>query len=202
MFIENSAAEGQGLFSYTVASGDMRHIGIAERTLFLRFDPRHRPFIRGEVPGCGSGCFADLSHVLLEYVMGCEDCREANLAWKSADRFGQRLGKALLSADLPEAANDTGAEALAGALRTVLNSMNVPFTVEDDSRFLRFALAYCPLHREATISGMTMWVALAHRAFVSLLETVIAGRAPGWSLETPAERESEVPLEAIVLARP
>ena len=93
MLVENHTTKGDELFSYVVASGDMRFIEIAERVLFLRHDPERGLVIRGEVPECGPACYANLSHILLEHVMGHEDRHQAKQTAKAADQFGQRLGQ-------------------------------------------------------------------------------------------------------------
>ena len=83
------------LYTYEIASGDMRYIEINERNLYLRRDPSLGLILRGELPGCGAGCYADLSQVMLEYAMTCEGCKSPQEAAEYVANFGKRLGEIL-----------------------------------------------------------------------------------------------------------
>ena len=92
-------------------------------------------------------------------------------------------------------------KALTDAMFIVVNSMDVPFDSDQSGSHLRFKLAYCPLHASAEKAGLNLWVPLAHRSLTALIETLLKGLAPGWTLQSPAERESEVPLREIFVVR-
>ncbi len=201
MLVENHTTEGEELLSYVVASGDMRFIGIAERSLFLRHDPELGQVIRGEVLECGPECDVNLSHILLEYVMSHEDRSEAEVTAEAADHFGQLLGQELIDLCDRGPADKPGIQALADAVTIVINSMDVPFEFDRSKDLLRFTLAYCPLHASAEKVGLTLWVALAHRSLTALIEAIAHGLAPRWRLQSPAERESDLPLREILFAR-
>ena len=62
------------LFTYAIASSELRYSAVHERTIFLRSDPD--PIVRGEICDSGSDCYANLSQVLLEYAMSCECCQD------------------------------------------------------------------------------------------------------------------------------
>lgn len=201
MPVENLTNQGEELLSYVIASGDMRFIEINERTLFIRHDPKFGRVIHGEAPECGPECDANLSQVLLEYVMGCGDCREAELASEAADRFGQRVGWKLIENRYQEPVSEPRIETLADATTLVLNSMDVPFESDQTDAHLRFTLDYCPLRAAASKGGLNLWVAMAHRTFLALMETLAQSIAPEWPLRVPAERESDVPIREILFAK-
>jgi hypothetical protein len=201
MLVDNHTAKDEELFSYVVASGDMRFIEIAERVLFLRDDPERGLIIRGEVPECGPDCYANLSHILLEHVMGYEDRHQAEQTAKAADQFGQRLAQEMIDIGILDLKCKAEAKALSDALAIVVNSMDVPFEVDQSGSYLRFRLAYCPLHASADKSGLNLWVPLAHRSLTALIETLLKGLAPGWKLQSPAERETDEPLREILVSR-
>jgi hypothetical protein len=200
MTVENPVIQGEELFSYVVASGDMRFIEIGERDLYLRHLPELGPVIQGEVPECGPACYANLSQVFLEYVMGCEDCREAGRTAVAADNFGRRLGRELISLRYRGPNAKSGADALAEATTIVLNSLGAPLEAERSHDTLYYRLAFCPLHASAKKAALNLWTALAHRAFMALLETLLE-LAPGWTLRAPDERESDVPLREVIFTR-
>ena len=201
MVMENPTIKEEELLSYVIASGDMRFIGIGERVLYLRSDPELGQVIRGEMPGCGSDCYVNFSQTLLEYVMSCGDCRQAELAAKAADHFGEQLGQKLRTVCFEDTAVSPKLENLTNVLTLILNSMDVPFQLDQSENQLQFTLAYCPLHTTAHKTGLNLWVALAHRALISLVETLLQDLAPKWTLQTPAERESEKPIQEILFVR-
>ena len=201
MLVEDNTAQDEELFSYIVASGDMRFIENNQRALFLRREPELGTVIRGEVAECGPTCHANLSQVLLEYVMSCEDGRLAHRTAMLADRFGQRLGRAFVALRYPEPSGAPASERLSDAGMIVIHSMDVPVTFDQTDDVLRFTLAYCPLHTAAGKAGLSMWVPLAHRALVAMLETLLQGIALEWALQSPVERESDAPLQEICFAR-
>lgn len=193
--------EEADLFSYVVASGDMRFIEIGERDLFLRDDAELGLVIRGEVPECGPVCFANLSQILLEYVMGCEDCRDAALTGEAADQFGRKLGRTLVDRLYPDHSASTGTEPLQKTMTVVVRSLSSPFEEWFNGDELSYRLAYSPIHETAGKSALNLWIPLAHRALVALCQRIQEGLAPDWSLTQPAERESEAALLRITFNR-
>ena len=76
MFANTQVTQGKPLLSYVIASSNMRYIEINERDIYLRDDPQLGPVLRGEIPECGADCHANLSQMLLEQAMSCDDCRD------------------------------------------------------------------------------------------------------------------------------
>ena len=201
MLVDNHTTKSDELFSYVVASGDMRFIEIAERVLFLREDPELGLVIRGEVPECGPDCYANLSYILLEHVMGYEDRHRAEQTAKAADQFGQRLGQEMIAIGILDTSSEHEVRALAEVLTIVVNSMDVPFDIDQSDNYLRFKLVHCPLHASAEKAGLNLWVPLAHRSLTAVIETLLKGFAPGWTLQSPVERETDEPLREILVSR-
>ncbi len=197
MLVENNMAQDEALLSYVVGSGDMRFIENGERALFFRHDPALGQVIRGELRECGPLCDVNLSEVLLEYVMGCEDCRGAKRTAEAADRFGRQLARRFIDLRCQKPADASGIEALADAVTTTLHSLGASFEVDQSGNILRFTLADCPLHTTARQSGLNLWVALAHRAFIALIEALLQELAPGWTRQWPVEHESDAPLREL-----
>lgn len=198
---ESRSAPDAEILTYVVASGDMRFIEINERTIFLRADPELGTVIRGEVPGCGQECFANLSQILLESVMSSGDSREANRTSQAAARFGRRLGRKLSEHFIRDYADQVGGASPDAAITILLNSMGVPFESELSGDVLRFTTAHCPLRTAASGAAMTLWVTPAHRAFVALVGTLLQGIAPGWILRKPDEVAPDPSLREIELVR-
>ncbi len=201
MFVANPIMQEEELFSFVVASGDMRFIEICKRVLYLRSDPKLGQVIRGEMPDCGSESDTNLSQILLEYVMSCGDCRQAELAAKAADRFGWQLGQKFIDVYFGETAVESEIENLSKAMTVILNSLDVPFQIGHSDNQLQFTLAYCPLHTTASKTGLNLWVALAHRALIALVETLLQSLAPAWTLQSPTEPESDSPIREISFVR-
>lgn len=200
MTVRNPVIQDEKLFSYVIASGDMRFIEIGERDLFLHHVPESGPIILGEMPECGPDCHANLSQVFLEYVMGCEDCREAGRTAVAADNFGRRLGRKLIALRYQDPGDLAEVDALVDATAIVLNSLGAPLESSRSHNTLYFRLAFCPFHATAKKAALNLWIALAHRSFVALLESLLE-LAPGWTLRAPVERESDAPLSEVIFTR-
>ena len=189
------------LYTYVIASGDMRYIEINQRNLFLRRDPNLGLILRGELPGCGSGCYADLSQVLLEYAMTCEGCKSPQEACEYVAGFGKRLGE-LLSQQLTSELSTLPAEdLLPAALEILLKSMVVPYTGVRSSQRLTYTLEYCPLCETGETSGMARELVLARYGFAALCNNLVASLTPGWKLVTPGEQDAEQALLSVVVER-
>jgi hypothetical protein len=201
MLADAHVTQGQPLFSYVIASGNMRHIGINEREIYLRDDPQLGPILQGEVPQCGPDCYANLSQILLEYTMSCEDCRDHAVTAKHVDQFGQRLGEQLIVNFYDVVPVIPDIDRLSETMDIILKSMGVSFEKELTVDHLRYELDQCPIHTVANKSGSNLWVAPAHRAFVALCSCVVRTLAPEWALVQPSEPDTDVPLKNILIAR-
>jgi hypothetical protein len=189
------------LYTYVIASGDMRYIEINQRNLFLRHDPNLGLILRGELPGCGAGCYADLSQVLLEYAMTCEGCKSPQEACEYVAGFGRRLGELLAQQLIAELASLPPEDLLPACLEFLLKSMLVPYTSQHSPQRLAYTLEYCPLCASGSASGMERELVMARYGFAALCKNLVAGLSPAWILVTPTEQEAEQELLSVVLER-
>ena len=189
------------LYTYVIASGDMRYIEINQRNLFLRHDPNVGLILRGEFPGCGAGCFADLSQVLLEYAMTCEGCKSLQEAGEYVAGFGKRLGEQLAQSLEGEIAPLAAQDRLPAALEILLKSMGVAYTGEFSPQRLAFTLERCPLCDTGSSSGMGREMEMARHGFAALCSSLVAAIAPGWSVISPTRQDAEQPLLSVIVER-
>ena len=179
----------------------MRYIEINEREVYLRHDPRLGLILQGEVPQCGPDCNANLSQMLLEYTMACEDCRDQAMTAKLVDQFGDHLGEELMAKLYGSSPLSPDIDHVSETMDIILNSMGVAFQKDRKADQLHYDLAYCPIHEAARNSGLNLWVATAHRAFVALCNYVLQALAPEWTLVQPSDPETDVPLDYILIAK-
>ncbi len=189
------------VYSYALASADMRYIEIEKRDIYLRDDPEYGLVFRGEIFGCGTGCFVDLSEILLEYAMSCEGCREEGVASKEVIRFGERLGEILVAKTHHAIANSTIPEKLSSSFKRILNSMSTTFIEEIKEDHLQYSLDCCPLSECAKTTGLSRNAEIASVSFIALCKSVIKALAPDWVLTQPQEGVSTLPLHTIVVAK-
>jgi hypothetical protein len=187
------------VFSYPLASGDMRYIEIGERDIYLRKDPTSGTVFRGEISGCGPECFVELNEILLEYAMSCEGCREEDIAAEEVAHFGENLGKILLETTRDDIAKLTKSEQIANSFRCILNSMNSKYTEQINSSYLEYSLDCCPLRECAKDTGLNRSVELAQISFVALCRQIIRSLAPNLALVEPTEK-GDNPIHKIVIA--
>jgi len=178
------------LFTYRVASADMRYIEIGERRIVLRSVPGMGPIVLGEMEGCEPDCEINLGEILLEYALTCEGCRDEAAAGESAGLFGVRLGR-LLAERLCR--DSEPVESITFAFTCILNSMRVPYTSDRFEDRIRFSMAYNPLDQAAQEMGVSRGAATARRALAALCKTVLRITAPDWVLILPARQEAVSP---------
>jgi hypothetical protein len=188
-----STQESQ-LLSYVIASSDMRYIEVNRRNVYLHHDLELGLVIRGEIPGTLPSCDAGLAFMLLEYAMSCQDCKDRPMTAAAVDRFGERLGQALIDKTQPYIVETTPTDRLIRTFEILLRSMGSRYTLHLAPDEIYFTLADCPLHAAAGQTALNLQVAMAHRAFVALCDVALATLAPDWVRLKPAERETEKPL--------
>ena len=189
------------VFSYVIASADMRYIEIGEREIYLRHDPDAGLVFRGEISGCGPGCFVDLNEILLEYAMSCEGCREQSVASEEVVRFGEHLGEILVAKTYHDISDLPTTEKLSSAIKCILNSMSVKYIEERKEDHLVYSLDCCPLSECAKSVGLSRSVVMAHLSFTALCQNLIKALAPNWVLMEPSEEDANNPIHKIVIAR-
>lgn len=187
------------VFSYAIASGDMRYIQIGERDIYLRNDPNIGLIYRGEIAGCGPECYFELNEILLEYAMSCEGCREENFATKEVIQFGKHLGEVMLARTASDIAELPTIEKLASLSRSMLNSMSAKYIEEIKEDQLHYSLDCCPLRECAMNTGLNRNVDMAYLSFVALWKSLVSNLAPRWELRHPSEKDKNFPIHKIVI---
>lgn len=187
------------VFSYVLASADMRYIENGERDIYLRNDPELGLVFRGELAGCGPGCYVDLSQVFLEYAMSCEGCKKEGEGVNQAARFGEHLAEVLLEAIKPEMVDLPVIEKLSNAFKFILTSMNVSYDEQLHENRLEYSLTCCPLSECGKSEGLGFGFAMAHRSFTSLCICLIEALAPDWVLGTPSVEDNQAPIRSVLI---
>ena len=187
------------VFSYPLASADMRYIEIEKRDIYFRGDPEAGLVFQGEISGCGPGCFITLNEILLEFAMSCEGCREESAASEEVVRFGEHLGEVLVDKIQPDISELSTAEKLSSAFKCILNSMGAKYIEQSKEDHLEYSLDCCPLSECASSTGLSRSVEMAHRSFTALCKCLINALAPDWVLMEPSEEDTHIPIHKIVL---
>lgn len=202
MIATQSDIQDNRLLSYVIASGDMRHIPVNERELYLRAAPDNSLIIQGEIPGCGANCIINLSQVLFEYAVSCEDCKDHIASAESEERFGQHLGQVFTAELSPYIQELPVDDRLVEAMGIILRSIDVLFSTDRATESIRFDLVECPIQKAADEPGYTLRLPVVHLGFAALCESVLEGLAPGWKMVNPVVEENDAPVRIIHFARP
>jgi hypothetical protein len=189
------------IYTYKIASKDMRYIEINQRDIFLCQDPKLGLVLRGELPGCREDCYADLSEMLLEYAMTCEGCKSPQEAEEYVAGFCTRLGKIMVQRLTPNLKDQEVVEQLSTTFELILKSMTVPFNIERSKYQLHFILEYCPLCDSGNRLGLNRNLELARHGFIALCQSVLHALAPHWSLRTPSHQNTQKDFLEILLAK-
>lgn len=189
------------VFSYTLASGDLRYIEIGEREIYLRQIPSKGKIFRGEITGCGPECHINLSEIFLEYAMSCEGCSRAELATEMLVHFGDQMGQIYLDKVYQEIKDQAPGENLSSAMTCLLNSMDAKYSENIQADTLEYILDCCPLSECAKDTGLNRSVEMAYLSLVSLFNKVISGVSPGWGLVRPSSVEINIPLHRILITQ-
>jgi hypothetical protein len=189
------------VFSYTLASSDLRYIEIGERQIFLRDEPGKGLVFRGEITGCGPECDTNLSEILLEYAMSCEGCSRAELATEMITHFGDHLGQVYVDNIGKDSQEHDSTEQISSALSCILNSMEAKFIEEIKSASLEYSLDCCPLSECAKDTGLNRSVEMAYLTLIALLNSILDRLAPEWTLVRPSSVEINIPMHQILIAK-
>jgi hypothetical protein len=189
------------LFSYVLASADMRCIDIMEREVFLRRIPHAGLVFQGEIPGCVPDSAVDLSQILLEHAMSCSGFQEQSEAIEAATQFGERLAEVLLATTSDTITNLPPKEKLSSAVNCILNSMCASYSEHSKEGLLEYSLENCPLRECSASNSIRQRVDLAHLSFVALLKKLINQLAPDWVLTQPSSEKPGSPIQNILIGK-
>lgn len=188
------------VYSYPIASGDMRYIEIGERDIYLRNDPESGLIFQGQIAGCGPKCHFELNEILLEYALSCEGCRDQGLATKEVIQFGKYLGEVLGETIAHQHKDSPDSQKISNAFKCVLNSMSANYIEHIKSDRIEYRLDCCPLSECARNIGLNRSITMAYISFVALCRSLIKNIAPGWELKKPNEEGSDIPMHKIVIS--
>lgn len=189
------------IYSYKIASKDMRYIEINQRNILLYQDPKQGLILRGELLDCREGCYADLSEMLLEYAMTCEGCKSQQEAEEYLAIFGTHLGEILGQRLAPNFKDQELVKRVIIAFEIILKSMTVPFSLEHSQDRLHFILEYCPICDSGKRHGLNRNQELARNGFISLCLSLLHELAPQWSLRIPSLQDPQKDLLEILIVQ-
>ena len=187
------------VFTYALASADLRYIEIGEREIYLRREPEGSLIFRGEIAGRGPDCYINLSEILLEYAMSCEGCSRAELATEMITHFGDHLGQIYVEYSDQNISDLDPQEKISSALACILNSMGAKFVAAIQPDSMEFSLDCCPLSECARDTGLNRSVEMAYLAFIALVNSVLSRLSPEWSLKRPSAVEINIPMHQILI---
>lgn len=202
MLLNTAPIRETRLFSYTIASAEMRYIPIGERTIYLRNDATRGPILRGEIGEHGVDSHANLSQILLEYAMSCEGCRNSDRAAEMSECLGDRLGR-LVTKKLDQngsLAEQTMPEKVQQVFAFILHSMDIQYQIEHKDNQIYFYLANQALDDVAQHAGLSRGIVPARMGFVAICSSILNTLAPEWKLQNPtAQQIQTTPIANIVI---
>ena len=182
MDIPKAAADETLVFRYIISSTEMRHIERAERCVYLALAPDGRLHLRGEIPGCGEACHAELATLLLEYAMSCEGSPNADF-WPSASRaFAGPISEAIAAAIAEHHPTATGEERGRLALEALLVPKEGAVASPPAGGRGSYQFAACPLCQAAASGGTQRVAGMAHELFQQVCRTTVETAAPAWTV--------------------
>ena len=187
------------VFTYALASADLRYIEIGEREIYLRQEPEGSLTFRGEIAGCGPDSYINLSEILLEYAMSCEGCSREELATEMITHFGDHLGLIYVENEDQDLDDLDPQDRISNALTCILNSMGAKFVAAIQPGSMEFSLDCCPLSECARDTGLNRSVEMAYLAFIALVNSVLSRLSPEWSLVRPSAVEINIPMHQILI---
>ena len=198
MLLRDLTVRETNLFSYVIASADMRYSAVNERSVYLRNTPAG-PVIRGEISGLDSRCNADLSQVLLEFSLSCEACQQLDKAAGIVDCTAHRLGRVLarkLFQDLPHI---PVIDQISLASEFVFQSADTKYHFESTPVSITYRLTGCPLWAKAPRIGIAPVIMIARQGFITLYSSMINTIAPNWTTTAPIDYPVEPSFLEITL---
>jgi hypothetical protein len=198
---ESAKFSEQLVYSFPLASANMRYVEVGEREIFLLDDPQIGLIFRGEIAGCGPGCSIDLSEILLEFAMICEDCGDSGISIEEAARFGTTLGDILIKRSQDTGANLSAMEKTALEIRVVLNSMSVDYKESILEMGLEYELECCPLTECRDFSALGRSLEPAFSSLESLLGRLVESSLSGYAIIEPQTFSSSTPFKRLLIDR-
>jgi hypothetical protein len=164
------------IFEFTITSADMRSLDQNQRRIGLLKDEDGKLFVRGEVPGCGAECNANLSEVILEFIMSCERCSNPEILDHYLESFSAQVSNAIVlhtMEDNPEAH-------LKSSLECIFGSMNGEFLITFPEG--NFGFDECPICAASKRTGIQRGLRAAHLAFFKLCQQTLQSISTEYAL--------------------
>ncbi len=189
------------LYSYQIASADLKYIEINTRQVVLRADPERGLVVRGEVPECGPLCHATLSEIFLEHAMSCKGCDESAVMLESVLQFAERLGVRLARVFLEIHDGETPRLVVPRIFRCVVASMGVPYESQEAEDRIAYRFQESPLDITGGKAGLHLWVSTAFQGFIAFFNNLLETTGGGWRQVAPRLVDSDHSLMEIRLER-
>jgi hypothetical protein len=162
------------ILTYPIASGEMYYEVVNQRTVYLQGDPETGFSLYGEIPGWGEGSSVNLAQILLEFATTWNATGDAVEARRQMQRFGKRLGEALVQQRATARPVNGVLRRVEDILEDVFCSMGVPFARHRTNGEVCYQLGYpCPLHRAAEVTTSEQEIELAHHALNAICQHVV-----------------------------
>jgi hypothetical protein len=166
------------VYEYTITSAEMRSLDQNLRKVMLLVDENGTPLLRGEVPDCGAECFANLSEVILEFIMSCEGCVDPQTLDRNLATFSTKLSKAIAI----RTTGKTPQAQLKSSLDSIFSSMDGEYSIPDQLTDGTFGFNECPICAASKRLGIQRGLKRAHRAFYELCRLTIDSTSENVSL--------------------
>jgi len=199
MLLKNFRIRESRLFTYAIASGDMRYIAINERTVYLRNDPVIGPVLRGEICELGPDCHANLSQVLLEYALSCEQYPDQDQQNEMVASMGERLGRLVAKKLYQDVTDLPVTDQVCGAFEFIFRSMGAQYQIETKDSLTKYDLSVSPFIEMAKKTGMSRGLIPARNGFIAICSGMLSTLAPQWRMTRPSMNQADNPLMEIVL---
>lgn len=189
------------LFSFPIASGDLRFIEVNSREIHLIQLENSSIIIRGEISGCGSGCHIDLSEIFLEFAVSCKGCQDHKEAEDMVNNLGFHLADQVFQHLEQAAANKTIEQQILFTFECLMNSISTKHKTQQDGTDIIILFDQCPFTVAARTSGLDRGLALAYTGFISLCIQSLNLITPNWKLFYPPDFEQNGGLLKIILKK-
>ena len=170
------------IHEYRITSAEMRSLDQNTRMVVLERDASGILRISGEVPGCGEECRANLSDLILEFVMSCEGCGDSEVLEQYLDSFCGKISKAILL----ETGGTNPEDHLHSSIETIFASMNGEHTMPENLTEGLYGFNHCPICSASKRTGIQRGLASAHRTFYRLCEDTILASSTDFAM-TPID---------------
>jgi hypothetical protein len=200
MIISSPRVRDSRLFSYAIGSADLYHEAIAERNIYFVRDSFEDSVVKGILDRHDFDDTVNLSYILLEYTMSCEEARCQDREYRSTLCLGERLGQMLAEIICDEGKQVDPDERVKCGFDMLVRSLGGQFTVEATATQVYYYSHNCPFDETARSSGIRRTLIPARQGFVALCRGMLRVLSSSWQMTYPNPRQARVGLKEIMLA--